>query len=97
MDRNIPDSDFWDRVDQIIDLANKQSKEVPNGDVSASLLYAVSRFNAFITAITSEDKEQLKNNKKEAIEYFSDQYKKMLSENIDIFIENYEEYLKNQK
>ncbi len=89
------DKQFWDRADQFINIANKQSQEVPPGEVSSSLLYAAARFNAFIAASTAKNIDELKKNKEEAIRYFSNQYYEMFVENIEDWIENYEKHLKN--
>lgn len=85
--------EFWERADAIINIANKQCDSATSGKVSSSLLYAASRFNAFIVASGSTSLEELKNDKEDAIKYFTEQYKKMLIENLDDYIENYETYI----
>ncbi|WP_020157754.1 DUF3144 domain-containing protein [Methylobacter marinus] len=97
MSDNKPDKDFWDRADEIIDLANKQCDSASNGKVSSSLLYAAARFNAFIVASSAKDSEELKNDKERAVKYFTEQYKKMLVENIDEHIKNYEKNIEKQR
>lgn len=91
MTDNKPDKYFWDRADEIIHLANKQCDSASNGNVSSSLLYAAARFNAFIVATSAKDSEELKKDKEEAVKYFTEQYKRMLVENIDDHIKSYEE------
>ncbi len=92
-----PDKEFWDRADEIIDLANRQCESASNGKVSTSLLYAAARFNAFIVASSAKDPEELKNDKERAVKYFAEQYKKMLVENIDEHIKNYETNIEEQR
>lgn len=88
-----PSKEFWDRSDAYIDLANEQSKSVPSSTVSASLLFAAARFNSFIVASNTKTLEELQADKDRAVEYFSEQYKKMLVENIDDYISNYSKYM----
>ncbi len=87
------DDGFWDRADSFIDLANSYCENVGTGKVSASLLYAAARFNASVVASSAASADELKGDKEEAIAYFSEQYKKMLEENLDDYIENYEKYM----
>lgn len=93
MSNNNVDSAFWDRADGVIHLANEQCKSVQRSKVSASLLYAAARFNAFIVASKASSVEEMRQEKEEAVEYFVGQYRKMLVENIDDYIENFSEYV----
>lgn len=97
MSNDKPDDEFWDRADEIIDLANKQCNKASNGKVSSSLLYATARFNAFIVASSAKDSEGLKDDKEQAVKYFTEQYEKMLVENIDEHIKNFEKNIEEQK
>jgi len=90
-DEPIP-KEFWERADKIIALANEQVKDSTIGKVSSSLLYAAARFNSFNVSSSAENVEEMKKDKEEAIQYFTEQYKKMLTENLDDCIENYESY-----
>ncbi len=92
-----PDKEFWERADEIILLANKQCEKAASGKVSSSLLYASSRFSAFLLATTADDAEAMKKERDKAIKYFTDQYEKMLIQNLDDYIENHEEYIKKAK
>jgi hypothetical protein len=44
------DKDFFHRVDDHINLSNKQLATVSMGKVSASMMYSVARFNAWVSA-----------------------------------------------
>ena len=90
-DADIP-PEFWERADQVIALANEQVKGTTIGKVSSSLLYAAARFNSFNVASSADDADEMKKDKEEAIRYFTEQYKKMLTENLDDYIENFEIY-----
>ncbi len=93
MTKEKPDDGFWDRADSFIDLANSYCEKGEMGKVSASLLYAAARFNASVVACCAKSVDELKGDKKEAIKYFSGQYKKMLEENLEDYIANYEKYM----
>ena len=81
-----PDQEFWDIADSFIHLANEHVGKASSGKVSSALLYAAARFNAFIVA--SADDADLENEKELAVDYFSGEYKKMLSENLDDYIKS---------
>ena len=88
------DDEFYERADQHIQLSNQQiTEKIGKGKVSASMLFATSRFNAWIGASGWETAEELANAKQETIEYFLAEYRKMLEENLDEYIENFKEYM----
>jgi hypothetical protein len=88
------DSGFYDRADAVIHLANAQLEQLTRGKVSASTLYAASRFNAWISACGFNTAEEMEAAKEETVEYFVAEYRKMLVENLDDYIANFEKYLK---
>jgi hypothetical protein len=87
------DTGFWNRADAHIHLANEQCNDIGAGKVSASLLYAASRFNAFIVASQAADAAGLRATKQEALEYFTDEFRKMLDENLDDYIKHHKKYV----
>lgn len=89
-----PDDQFFKRADAHIDIANGQLRDATRGKVSASLMYATARFNAWVTACTAESGGDLQGHRDESIEYFVAQYRKMLEENLDDYIANFDRYLK---
>jgi hypothetical protein len=93
MSNNTPGPEFWNRVNTLINLANEQSDTVDPSEVCASTMYASARFNAFIVARTTGSPENMKLEKERALEYFTDQFRKMMAENLDDFAENLEKYL----
>ena len=86
------DNAFWERADEIINLANQQAEDVESDDVSSSLLYATARFNAFLIASSAEKADDINAGKDAAVEYFTEQYRQLLIDNIDEYIENFDEY-----
>jgi hypothetical protein len=90
------DAGFWDRADAYIHLANRQCGEVPATKVSASLLYAASRFNAFVVASSLPGSAALEARKAETLEYFTGEFRKMLEDNLDDHIRNFDKFIKGQ-
>ena len=88
------DDKFYRRADAHIDLANAQIADVSRGKVSASFMYAVARFNSWVTACKADSAEDLRSGKEESIEYFVSQYRAMLSENLDDYIEHFDKYMR---
>lgn len=85
-----PDEDFFDRADAHIRLSNDQIAEGAGpGKVSASFMYAVARFNAWISASGFNNADEMKQAREETIEYFVNEYRKMLEENLDDYINTY--------
>lgn len=86
------DKQFWELTDSFIQLANTHLNEVKPSKVSASALFAASRFNAFVITASASSKEQLIAEKEAAIAYFLEQYETMLRENIDEHLARYDEH-----
>ncbi len=84
--------EFWQRADEYISIANNQSKSESSGKVGSSLLYAAARFSAFDVATSSASAEEMKTEKDEAISFYVEQFRKMITENMDEYIANYESY-----
>jgi hypothetical protein len=94
--RNI-DPGFWPRADAYIRLANEQCARAAVGEVRASMMYAASRFDAFVVASQSPDAETLKAGAAHAIDYFTDEFRKMLEDNFRDHIANFDAYFKRAK
>jgi hypothetical protein len=74
------DDHFYDRADAHIHLSNDQCSEVGRGKVSASMLYAAARFNAWISACNTGSQSQLQDEREQTIDYFVSEYRAMLAE-----------------
>ncbi len=90
---NTSPNDFYDRVDALIQIANKQCDNEDKGKVSASFLFAASRFNTWVSASGFDNAELMKANREQLIEHFVSQYQAMLEDNLNEFIENFDDYL----
>ncbi len=88
------DEKFFERADAHIALANGHiNQQVQPGLVSNSLMFAASRFNAWISAAGFQSGEEMLSKKKELLDYFVGQYASMLEENLEDYAANYEQYM----
>lgn len=87
------DDKFYDRADAHIHLSNDQTQDISNGKVSASMMYATARFNAWLSACGPKSGEELAGLKASILEYYLEEYRKMLGENLDDYIQNFEKYM----
>jgi len=87
------DDAFYDRADSFIRLANEHCANTPIGKVSASLMFGLSRFNSWVVASSCESGEAMQKERKQAIEYFVGEFRKMLEQNLDDYIANFDDYM----
>ncbi len=93
-EENKVDEKFFERADAHIALANGHiNAQLHPGLASNSLMYAASRFNAWVTAAGFKSGEDMKKERKEVIDFFTEQYKLMLEENFDNYAENYDHFM----
>ena len=88
------DPTFYDRADGHIHLANEHSGNLGRGKVSASLMYGSARFQAWNAACWADDAEEMRAKRDETVKYFVDQYRTMLEENLDDYIEHFQKYMR---
>ncbi len=87
------DPAFYERVDDHIKVSNDQmTPKVGVEEVNASMMYALARFNAWMTAHSSISANVMRGTRAESIAYFVGQYQTMLEESMDTYIENFERY-----
>jgi len=92
------DGNFYKRADAIISLANGQiNEQTPPADATNSLMFASSRFNAWISAMGFKNAEDMKAEREEIVNFFTTQYKHMLEENFDNYVENFEQFINGAK
>ena len=87
-----PDMQFFLRADALIHLANQQLQEAPREKVCASTMFAAARFNIWTHACYSEGAAHLASHRTEAIAYFAEQYRLMLEQHMDDYIQNFDTY-----
>jgi hypothetical protein len=90
------DDEFYGRADAHIHLSNDQvSQKVTIEKVSASTMYATARFNAWVSACGWSNSQEMAAAKQETLRYFVTEYRKMLEENLDDYIDNFESYMRS--
>jgi hypothetical protein len=72
--------EFYDLVDRFIALANELTGDHNTSRVSAVIMFAAARYNAH--CMLAQDKNACEN-RKAAVQYFVEQYRSMLEDNID--------------
>jgi len=88
-----PDTAFLPRANAIVNLANDQCDTNHPNEVGASTMYAAARFNAFLLAKTTGSAENMTLEKERALDYFTDQFRKMMADNLDDFINHFDTYM----
>ena len=84
--------DFWRVADSFIAHANAQN-DTDRGVVSAGFAYSSARFNAFVIASQCGNKEAFEAEKAAAVDYFVEQYKLALTENVADYSANFDKYI----
>ena len=84
------DKEFYELADAHISLCNTHMGKVKPAKVSAAMLFAAARFNAFVISASAENKAQMLLDKESAIAYFMQEYEKNLRENIDEHLARYD-------
>ncbi|RRS30092.1 MAG: hypothetical protein P794_08530 [Epsilonproteobacteria bacterium (ex Lamellibrachia satsuma)] len=89
------DEKFYERADAHIALANDHinHEQVRPALVNNSLLYAASRFSAWIAAASFTNAEDLQKEKEDVLDFFTNKYREMLEENFDNYAQNYEHFM----
>lgn len=88
------DEDFYTRADSFIDLANEHAATTARDNVSTSFMYSSARFNAWVCATGLSSSGEMRAAKPTRIAFFVEQYRMMLEENMDSYIEHFDEYMK---
>ena len=87
------DEKFYERADAHINLSNEQLKEIGLVKVNDSMMYALVRFNSWVSASGFDSANEMSASREEIIDYFSLQYRKMLEENLDNYIANFDKFM----
>lgn len=96
LEQPVPYPIFFDRVDAHINLSNSQLTDITPGKVSASMMYVTARFNAYVSWIGFGSGADMADKRDGTVRYFVDQYRKMLEENLDDYIGNFDTYLNDR-
>ena len=88
-DENLADAEFIALADAFVALANERSAEAGGVKVGAAILYAATRFNAYVVASRTRDVDELKADRAMALQHFTEQHNTMLAENLDDYETHY--------
>lgn len=80
---------FWGLVEKFIEQANEACDDADPGIVSAALMNAAARFNAFVVAQSSLDKNEFAEDVDGTTNYLSGRYRDFLREHMEDYRENY--------
>lgn len=87
------DERFYARADAHVHLANNHLADVAPGKVSASMMFAASRFNVWVSAKDFKSGEDMTSKREEISAYFVEQYRAMLDHNLNNYIENFDAFM----
>lgn len=76
------DLHFRKMADRFIDSANRQLNDTDAATVNSAFLYGASRFSAFVTVQKAGSIERFDEIHDEAVNYYTDEFKKMLVQNL---------------
>ena len=79
-------------IDSFIDRANELADDNSPENVGMALLYAASRFNAFVVSQHAENLEGYEKDALKAQQFFVSQYQEMLTENLDDYKKVFQKY-----
>jgi len=84
--KNAPESDadirFRKMADRFIDTANRQLSDTEAPTVNSAFLYGASRFSAFVTVQKTGSLQRFDEMHDEAVEYYTEEFKNMLIQNL---------------
>ncbi len=84
-------------IDSFIDRANELAEGNSPENVGMALLFAASRFNAFVVSQHAENIDDYEKDLAKAQDFFSSQYREMLNENLEDYKSVYAKYYKFTK
>ncbi len=75
--------EFYTMADTFIDLANGHCDKKASNHVGSAMLFATARFSSFVVASQSPDKEAYESEIETATEFFTKEFKRMLTQNLE--------------
>lgn len=97
MSEKSDDDLFWGLVEKFIDQANDACDDADPGIVSAALMNAAARFNAYVVAQSSLDKNEFAEDVEGTTNYLSGRYRDFLKEHMEDYSENYTTLIGNRE
>jgi hypothetical protein len=94
VDQEEVDARYREMIDSFIDRANELAELNSPENVGMALLFAASRFNAFVVSQHAENVDDYEKDLKKAQDFFISQYQEMLNENLEDYKSVYAKYSK---
>jgi hypothetical protein len=95
---NSSDEDiFWNLVESFIEQANNACDNSDPGIVSAAMMNAAARFNAFVVAHSSLDKNEFAEDVEGTLNYLTGRYRDFLKEHMEDYRDNYSTLIGNRE
>ena len=88
------DTLYREMIDSFIDQANQLADQNSPENVGMALLFAASRFNAFVVSQHAENIDDYEKDLVKAQDFFRTQYREMLDENLEDYKKVYTKYHK---
>lgn len=88
------DDIYWELVESFIEKANGDCDQADPGLVSAALLNAAARFNAFVVAFSSIDRKEFTEDIDDTTHYLTGRYKDLLKGHMEDYRANYKTYIR---
>ena len=86
------DKRYREMIDTFIDQANTHAENNSPENVGMALLFAASRFNAFVVSQHAENLPAFEKDLDKARSFFSAQYLEMLDDNLEDYKKTYDKY-----
>ncbi len=97
IDQDELDVRYRELVDSFIDQANDLSDNNSIENVGMAILFAASRFNAYVVSQHAQSKDAYVSDLPKARDFFRKQYRQMLDENLEDYQSVFEKYSKFTK
>lgn len=88
---------FFEQADEFIKLANEFCRKDKREQVSASMLFATTRFNTWVAANNFKDGEEMRAAKEQVMQYLMQQFQMMLEDHFDEYCDQFDTYLRFRK
>lgn len=85
---------YWDLVESFIDSANTACDQSDPGVVSAAMLNAAARFNAFVVAHSSLDRKEFAEDMEGTLNYLTGRYRDFLKSHLEDYHEHYKTWIR---
>lgn len=96
MAQNDDEQQYWNLVDNFIAQANNHCDSHDPSMVSAAMLQAVARFNAFIVASSSVDRKEYTDEIDASLGYLTGQYRHYLRDHLEDYRDNFKVYTRTE-